>query len=53
MSTLEAGNSSELLPLTANPLEDIANTRTIYTVISRGTVLDRAALDAMLNNAAP
>ncbi len=53
MGTIEAGKSSELVLLTANPLEDIANTRTIDTVITRGTVLDRAALDAMLNNAAP
>ncbi|HBM87503.1 MAG TPA: hydrolase [Rhodobiaceae bacterium] len=53
MGTIEAGKSSELVLLTANPLEDIANTRTIDTVITRGTVLDRTDLDALLESAAP
>jgi len=53
MGTIEAGKSSELVLLTANPLEDIANTRTIDTVITRGSVLDRAMLNDMLEGAAP
>lgn len=53
MGTIEVGKSSELVLLTANPLEDIANTRTIEAVITRGTVLDRTTLDAMLEDAAP
>ncbi len=52
MGTVEVGKSSELVLLTANPLTDIANTRTIDTVITRGSVLDRTALDSMLENAA-
>ena len=53
MGTIEVGKSSELVLLTANPLEDIANTRTVDTVITRGFVLDRTKLDDMLENAAP
>jgi len=53
MGTIEVGKSSELVLLTANPLEDIANTRTIDAVITRGVVLDRATLDQMLEGAAP
>ena len=37
--------------LDRNPLEDIEATRTIRAVILRGTVHDRAALDAMLSRA--
>ncbi len=42
------GYQADLLVLDANPLENIANTRRIVTVVVRGNVLDRAALDAML-----
>lgn len=52
MGRLAPGMSAELVLLTSNPLEDITNTRTIDTVITRDTVLDRAALDHMLNTAA-
>ncbi len=52
MGTIEVGKSSELVLLTANPLTDIANTRTVDTVITRGTVLGRADLDALLEGAA-
>lgn len=53
MGTIGVGKSSELVLLTANPLEDITNTRTIDTVVTRDTVLNRGALDALLENAAP
>lgn len=53
MGTIAVGKSSELILLTANPLEDITNTRTIDTVVTRDTVLDRTKLDEMLENAAP
>ena len=33
----------------ANPLEDIAATRQIDAVVTRGRLLDRKRLDAMLN----
>lgn len=35
---------SALLILKANPLEDIRNTRSVEVVISKGHVVDRAAL---------
>ncbi|MNW21954.1 hypothetical protein D3C71_2231610 [compost metagenome] len=37
--------------LDRNPLQDIAATRAINTVVMRGKVYDRAALDAMLSDA--
>lgn len=40
--------AADLVLLTRNPLDDIAATRAIDTVIMRGTVHDRAALDGML-----
>lgn len=46
--SLETGKSADLLVLDANPLQDIAATRQIRTVISRGKVYDRAALDQLL-----
>ncbi len=53
MGTIELGKSSELVLLAANPLDDIANSRSVDTVITRGTVLNRAALNAMLETASP
>ncbi|MFS2136800.1 amidohydrolase family protein [Duganella sp. Dugasp56] len=46
--SLEAGKSADLLVLDANPLQDIAATREIRTVVSRGQVYDRARLDRMM-----
>ena len=40
--------AADLVLLTKNPLEDIAATRAIDTVVMRGGVFDRAALDKML-----
>jgi imidazolonepropionase-like amidohydrolase len=49
--TIARGKVANLVLLNANPLEDIANTRDIDTVIVRGAVFDRAELDAILTNA--
>nr|WP_179220928.1 amidohydrolase family protein [Sphingomonas laterariae] len=45
------GKVADIVLLTANPLTDIHATRAIDTVILRGRVHDRAALDAMLAEA--
>lgn len=50
--TLTPGNRADLLILGKNPLEGVAHTRSIESVILRGRVLDRAALDALLATAA-
>lgn len=42
------GYAADLVLLDADPLRDIAHTRRIAAVILRGTVHDRAALDALL-----
>jgi imidazolonepropionase-like amidohydrolase len=52
MGTIEVGKVADLVLLGADPLADIANTRTIVAVVSRGEWLDRAALDGMLADAA-
>jgi hypothetical protein len=49
--TLAVGQAADLLLLDANPLEDIRNTRAIRAVIRGGRVYDRAALDALLEQA--
>jgi len=48
---VKPGMAADLVLLTRNPLNDIAATRAIDTVIMRGKVHDRAALDAMLADA--
>lgn len=45
---LEAGKAADVLVLDANPLKDIGATRKIRTVISKGSVYDRARLDKIL-----
>ena len=45
---IKPGMAADLVLLTRNPLDDIAATRAIDTVIMRGTVHDRVALDTML-----
>jgi imidazolonepropionase-like amidohydrolase len=42
MGTLAAGKSADFIVLDANPLDDIANTRRISTVVLRGQAVDRA-----------
>lgn len=44
LGTLTEGKSADLLVLTANPLEDIANTRRIDRVYLKGVLLDRDAM---------
>jgi imidazolonepropionase-like amidohydrolase len=46
VGTIEAGKSADFLVLTGNPIEDIANTRTIESVYLRGEAIDREALGA-------
>lgn len=46
--SVEAGKAADLVLLDRNPLQDIAATRAIATVVMRGKSYDRAALDAML-----
>jgi len=46
---VSAGKAADLVLLERNPLEDIQATRSIDTVIMRGHVYDRKALDAMLD----
>lgn len=48
--TLAPGKAADVVLLNADPLQDIAATRRIDTVILRGQVLDRNALDAMLED---
>ena len=43
--------AADMVLLDRNPLQDIEATRTIHAVVLRGTVHDRAALDAMLSRA--
>ena len=40
--TLEVGKSADFIVLDANPLDDIKNTRRIFSVYLRGAVVDRA-----------
>jgi tetratricopeptide (TPR) repeat protein len=47
--TVEAGKIADLVLLDANPLDDIANTKKINTVIYGGKLLARSELDQMLS----
>lgn len=49
--TVEEGKAADLVLLDANPLDDVAATRRIRAVVFRGELLDRAALDALLERA--
>jgi imidazolonepropionase-like amidohydrolase len=44
LGTLAAGKRADFIVLTANPLDDVANTQKIDAVYARGMALDRAAL---------
>jgi imidazolonepropionase-like amidohydrolase len=48
LGSIDSGNIANLVLLTANPLEDIRNTRKINLVMADGRLFDRAALDHVL-----
>ncbi|MGB8474647.1 MAG: amidohydrolase family protein [Candidatus Acidiferrum sp.] len=48
LGTVERGHSADLVLLSANPVENIANTRKVWSVVLEGRYYDRVALDAML-----
>ncbi len=49
--SVEVGKLASLVVLNKNPLENIENTKTIESVIARGKVYNRKALDLMLEQA--
>ncbi|MGC1483376.1 MAG: amidohydrolase family protein [Candidatus Acidiferrum sp.] len=49
--TVETGHAADLVLLSANPLENIVNTRKVWAVVRNGRYYDRAALDASLAQA--
>jgi imidazolonepropionase-like amidohydrolase len=48
IGAVKAGGVADLVLLSANPLNDIQNTKKIHAVVINGRFLDRAALDQML-----
>jgi len=51
IGTIEAGRSTDLVLLDANPLEETANVRRIGAVVTAGRFLDRSSLDQLLPQA--
>jgi imidazolonepropionase-like amidohydrolase len=49
---VEPGKTANLVLLTANPLEDIKNTRKIDAVVLKGKLLTRGDLDKLLQDVA-
>jgi imidazolonepropionase-like amidohydrolase len=49
--TVEAGHTADLVLLSANPVENIANTRKVWAVVRNGGYYDRDALEALLTRA--
>lgn len=49
--SVDTGKQADLVLLTRNPLDDIGATQSVDTVILRGAVEDRAALDRLLADA--
>ena len=49
LGTIEVGKIADLVLLEENPVTDIRNTTSIYTVIIAGQVLDRLKLDSVLS----
>jgi len=48
MGTVEEGRLADLVLLSANPLADIANTRTVHAVVSKGELLTSEELDGLV-----
>jgi imidazolonepropionase-like amidohydrolase len=48
LGSVEPGKLADFVLLTADPLEDIRNTRKISVVVENGHIFDRAALDQIL-----
>lgn len=48
MGTVEQGRVADLVLLSGNPLDDITNTRTVQAVVTRGELLTREELDALV-----
>ncbi|QLG43988.1 amidohydrolase family protein [Costertonia aggregata] len=48
---LSVGKISDLVLLDANPLEDIANTKSIHTVVKGNTIINKDKLNELLNTA--
>ena len=48
MGTVEAGRLADLVLLSANPLENITNTRTVQAVVSKGELLTLEELGALV-----
>jgi imidazolonepropionase-like amidohydrolase len=48
---IAAGETADLVLLDADPMIEISNTRRIRAVVARGQLLDRAALDTLLEQA--
>jgi len=48
MGTIDVGKRADMVLLAADPLTDIANTKTILGVVSKGRYLDRDSLSALL-----
>lgn len=48
MGTIEPGRLADLVLLAGNPLDDITQTRSVQAVVTRGRLLDRSALDALV-----
>jgi imidazolonepropionase-like amidohydrolase len=51
LGTVESGHAADLVLVSANPVENIANTRKVWAVLRNGGYYDRAALDALLAHA--